>query len=324
MNAHRQLVACFVVLLIGVAAYPAVAQDVTLRYQWTKGERLRYRFTQQTSTATTGVPGFGDITSDQTTTQTFSLIVDDVGADGSTTLRQVFEAVRIEVSTPMGKMAYDSENKDAPTGDPFGRFLAGVMPAMIGESVTLRLLPNGTVQKVEGMTRILDKMATGLPQDPAAAASFGILKNGLSDEAMSGLLSQGFAQLPDRAVKTGDTWTRQVDVDNPLVGKATVSTTYTLEAAEKIGAVSTARIAFKATTKQAANASLPALGPLNVRLGEGSGEGEQLFDATKGRLVRSTYRVTTPMTMSGPAPDGSQLNLQATTKSTITIELLDK
>ena len=143
MNRHRQLAACTVVLLMTVMACPAFAQDVTLRYRWTKGDKLRYRFTQRTSTATTGVPGFGDMTSDQTTTQTFSIVVDDVAADGSVVLRQVFESVRIEVNTPMGKLAFDSDNKDAATGDPFGKFLAGVMPAMIGESVRMRLLPNG-------------------------------------------------------------------------------------------------------------------------------------------------------------------------------------
>jgi hypothetical protein len=61
-----------------------------------------------------------------------------------------------------------------------------------------------------------------------------------------------------------------------------------------------------------------------VQLGDGSGEGEQLFDATNGRLQRSTQRMSTPMTMSGPAPDGSQLSLRAVTKSTMTMELLEK
>jgi Family of unknown function (DUF6263) len=324
MNRHRQLAACTVVLLMTVMACPAFAQDVTLRYRWTKGDKVRYRFTQQISTATTGVPGFGDMTSDQTTTQTFSIVVDDVAADGSVILRQVFESVRIEVNTPMGKLAFDSDNKDAATGDPFGKFLAGVMPAMIGESVRMRLLPNGSVQSVEGMTRILDKMAAGLPQDRTAAAAFGMLKDGLSDEAMSGVLSQGFAQLPDQPVKIGDTWTRQFDVNNPLMGNGTISTTFKLDGVEKAGAFSIARIALKSTTKQTTAPSAPALGPLSVQLGDGSGDGEQLFDATNGRLQRVTQQITTPMTMSGPAPDGSQLSLRAITKSTMTMELLEK
>jgi hypothetical protein len=323
MNRHRQLAACTVVLLT-VMACPAFAQDVTLRYRWTKGDKLRYRFTQQTSTATTGVPGFGDMTSDQTTTQTFSIVVDDVAADGSVILRQVFEAVRIEVNTPMGKLAFDSDNNDAATGDPFGKLLAGVMPAMIGESVRMRLLPNGAVQSVEGMTRILDKMAAGLPQDRTAAAAFGMLKNGLSDEALNGVLSQGFAQLPDQAVKIGDSWNRQFDVNNPLMGNGTISTTFKLAGVEKAGVFSIARIALKSTTKQTTSPSAPAIGPLSVQLGDGSGDGEQLFDATNGRLQRSTQQITTPMTMSGPAPDGSQLSLRAITKSTMTMELLDK
>jgi Family of unknown function (DUF6263) len=182
MNKHPQLASCIVVLVMAVIACPAFAQDVTLRYRWMKGDKLRYRFTQQTSTTTTGVPGIGDMTSEQTATQTFSIAVEDVATDGSAGLRQVFEAVRIEVNTPMGKMTFDSENKDTATDDPFGKFLRGVMSAFIGESVTMRSLPNGVVERVEGMTRILDKMATGLPQDPAAAAAFGVLRTSLSDD----------------------------------------------------------------------------------------------------------------------------------------------
>jgi hypothetical protein len=188
----------------------------------------------------------------------------------------------------------------------------------------MRLLPNGAVQSVEGMTRILDKMAAGLPQDRTAAAAFGMLKNGLSDEALSGVLSQGFAQLPDQPVKIGDTWTRQFDVNNPLMGNGTISTTFKLEGVEKAGAFSIARIALKSTTKQTTAPSAPALGPLSVQLSDGSGDGEQLFDATNGRLQRSTQEIMTPMTMSGPAPDGSQLSLRAITKSTMTMELLEK
>jgi hypothetical protein len=198
------------------------------------------------------------------------------------------------------------------------------MPAMIGESVRMLLLPNGAVQSVEGMTRIVDKMAAGLPQDRTAAAAFGMLKNGLSDEALSGVLSQGFAQLPDQAVKIGDTWTRQFDVDNPLMGKGGIAATFTLESVEKTGASSVARITSKSATKQTSTPSGPALGGLSVQLGDGSGEGEQLFDMTNGQLQRSVHRMTTPMTLSGQAPDGSQLSLRATTKSTMTMELLEK
>src|SRR4029450_12472703 len=132
------------------------------------------------------------------------------------------------------------------------------------------------------MTRILDKMAAGLPQDRTAAAAFGMLKNGLSDEALSGVLSQGFAQLPDQPVKIGDTWTRQFDVNNPLMGNGTISTTFKLDGVEKAGAFSIARIALKSTTKQTTAPSAPALGSLSVQLGDGSGDGGRLFEAATG------------------------------------------
>ena len=47
----------------------ALRQDVTLRYRWTKGETIRYRIVQQSTTTISGIPGMGDMAIDQSTTQ---------------------------------------------------------------------------------------------------------------------------------------------------------------------------------------------------------------------------------------------------------------
>ena len=43
----------------------AARQDVTLRYRWTKGDALRYRVTQQTTTTINGIPGMDNLTVEQ-------------------------------------------------------------------------------------------------------------------------------------------------------------------------------------------------------------------------------------------------------------------
>src|SRR5262249_46875851 len=80
------------------------AQNVSLRYRWTKGEELRYRLTQQTQTSMAspqGVPGLGAMSLDQKVMQTMRIVVDDVGPDGTVTLRQIIESVRIERNMPI-------------------------------------------------------------------------------------------------------------------------------------------------------------------------------------------------------------------------------
>ena len=58
--------------------------------------------------------------------------------------------------------------------------------------------------------------------------------------------------------------------------------------------------------------------------GDGSAAGEIVMDVRNGRMTKSTIESTQPMTMSMQGPDGSAVNLSAATKSTTTIELVQK
>ena len=80
MNMRIRLIAAGLVA-IGVMTGPATLaseQDVTLRYRWTKGDNLRYRHTQQSTAAISGLPGMGDMTVDSTMAQVFKVAAEDV------------------------------------------------------------------------------------------------------------------------------------------------------------------------------------------------------------------------------------------------------
>jgi hypothetical protein len=157
---------CVVAILVGVSS--TYGQEATLRYRWVKGDEVRYQLSQQGTTTMTGLPGVGELTTDQSNVQVLHLTVEDVAADGSATLRQTFESVRMEVSSPAGKTVFDSAAADKPT-DLVGATIGTTMSAMIGESITIVMLPTGAVTRVEGMSRILDKVMKTLPQNPAMA-----------------------------------------------------------------------------------------------------------------------------------------------------------
>ena len=91
----------------GVAA-DGFAQDVTLRYHWTVGDESRTRMTQQTSTTIPAGPlaGAGGGSLEATMTQVFRTLVEDVAADGSATLQQVIESVRVEMRLPSGTIQF--------------------------------------------------------------------------------------------------------------------------------------------------------------------------------------------------------------------------
>ena len=314
MRLRVALIAAVAAVLVAASSY---GQEATLRYRWVKGEEVRYRIGREATTTMSGLPGAGEMTVTQNSVQVVRVSVDDAGPE-SATLRMTFESVRMEVATPMTKMIFDSA-ADKPS-NPLGMTIS----AMIGESITLVVAPAGNVIKVEGMSRIFDKMAKALPQSPAANAQvLGQLRASLGDEAFSSMFSQGFAQFPDRPLKPGDSWSHAINVSVPIVGTISTATTSTLKAIEVSAGASIARIATLIVLKQDANAAT-GLSGMTVKLADGTGEGEVLFDISKGRVQKTSNKTDMPMSMSMTGPDGTQITTQGVNRTTMTMEIVEK
>ena len=112
MRFRLAIVSCGVAALVGASVLHG--QGTTLRYKWQKGDEVRYRLTQQGTTSMSGVPGAGDMTVEQNFVQVMRMTVQEVAADGSATVRQTFEPVRIEMGMPDGKMVFDSASPNKP------------------------------------------------------------------------------------------------------------------------------------------------------------------------------------------------------------------
>lgn len=319
MKARRRLVVYAAMALVIVGSRPLFGQEVSLRYLWKKGETLRYRSTQQTAVNMSGLPGIGDMTVNTTISQVMKMVAEDVAADGTATVRVTFESVKMDMSGPMGNIVYDSAAPPTQPADPMTDAIAKGMSVLVGESFSLVTTPNGAVTKLEGMSRLAEKFQKTVPQ--AAGMGLGGLESMFSDESMKSTFEQSFATLPDRRVKPGDGWTHQAKIANPM-GPMTTSTAYTLKAVESPGGAQLARVALTMVLKPAGPATPNAAMPMTVTLGEGSGEGEIWFDVRVGRLQKSVLRQTQPMTMS--MADGSALAIQALTKATTTVELVEK
>jgi len=144
--------------LTGIAS----AQSVTLRYKWTKGEEVRYRVTQQTTATVSGLPsGLGNMNVDTTMAQVVRSVVKDVAADGTATMEQVYESVRMDLNSPLARISVDSANKDAAAdANPMNAALG----AMLGESFVIVVSPTGVVQKVEGLDWLMESVFKTIPQ----------------------------------------------------------------------------------------------------------------------------------------------------------------
>jgi hypothetical protein len=313
----------FAALLALVAcAAPALAQGVTLRYRWNKGEAVTYRMTMRTSSTITGMPGINEMKVDQTMTQVMKIAVDDVAADGTTTLRETFESVKLEMDGPMGHVVYDTAAPSS-LANPMVQSMRQVLGGMVGESITIVQAADGTVRKVEGGTRILEKVTKTMAEDPSTAAAAQGVRSVLSDEALKATMEQSFSKLPAKPVTPADTWEGQLSLGNDSVGKIGGTVRFTLRAIEGSPDAGMARIGVSLALKQEA---APPAGPngMVMKLGAASGEGEMLFDLAKGRIQRSTMRSDMPSTITMQGPEGSPATMQNKTTTTMTMELVEK
>jgi hypothetical protein len=306
--------AWLVVLSVGIPAQ----EPPTLRYRWTQGETLLYRTTQQTVTAVSGMPGAGDAQLEQTVTQDVRMVVENVDAAGTATIRNIIDALVMEMTSPMGTIGFDSA-RPAKAGDPASEAMGQMLSKFIGQSFTTVLLPTGRLEKVEGFAAMMEKMAGTTPQDPGMAAA---MKGLFSEESVRNMMSLSFGSFPDRPLKTGDTWVNQSTMSMPVTSPVTTSITMTMKGLEGSGDARVARIGTALSMKQ--DPSAPAApNPLGfaMQIGDSSGDGELIFDVSKGRLLRTTTRLAMPMTM---AADGAGMNMKMLVKSTTTMELVPR
>ena len=315
------LVACI------AAAVPAAAQGVALRYHWTKGESLTYRTTTRTERAVTGMPGApaGPVTIVQTVTQVLKFTAEDVGPDGAATLRQTFQSTRTEMSNPAGQFVFDSAAPQA-SQDAMAQSVREITLAMIGESIVIEMAADGAVRRIEGASRIADKISKVMAaaNDPGTAQAGQGLRAMFGDDALKSTFEQTFPRLSAPPAKVGDTWTRPLALGNPGVGRITGRSTFTLKALEGPGEAQVARIAVDLALKQ--EGVPPPSGPaaMVMTLGQAGGTGEVLFAVASGRIQRSSMRTDMPSSVVMNGPDGSPITMENKSTVTMTMELVQK
>lgn len=327
MKRSHVLVRIAALVAFAAAAVPASAQSVTLRYRWTKGETRTYRTTTKTDRIVTGLPGApaGPVTVVQTVTQVLKFTAEDVAPDGATTLRQTFQSTRTEMSNPSGTFVFDSTAPGA-SQDPMAQSVRAITEAMIGESILIEIAADGAVRRIEGGSRIADKISKVMAQssDPGAAQAGQGLRAMLGEDALENTFEQTFPKLSGPPVKVGDSWTAQLAMGNPGVGRISGRSTFTLKAVEGAGEAAVARIAVDLTLRQ--DAVPPPSGPAAavMTLGAARGTGELVFAVGGGRIQRSTMRTDMPSSVVMNGPDGSPVTMENKTTIIMAMELVQK
>lgn len=317
MKLVRLIVAAAVMTFAAGAIAPALhGQDTALRYRWTKGQSLRYRTVQESNISMSGIPGAGDMNLTTTVTEVHLITPSEVAADGTATLGVKFESMKLDIVTPMGNMSVDSA-ASGPPPDPMMADAQKMLQAVVGESVTMVMSPTGAVKSVDGMARLSAKIKATMPAGSPLTQSLDAM---MTDDAFKGTMGQNFANLPDKVVKAGETWQTTLNVPSTL-GAMTSASTFTAKGVERVDGKDVTRVGVAQKVSVAPGGTI---GPMSVTVSDGTGEGDMLVDHRLGQIVRSTTRLTLPMTMSLSAPDGTSMSLTGVTKMNVTLTLVDR
>jgi hypothetical protein len=304
------------VMLLHTAAAHA---QVTLQYRWKQGDVLVYKTTLKTNSVMSGMPGMGETSLDQTMSQRIRLLAAAVAPDGSVTLHQTTEAVSVEMSGPMGKVIYDSADPKSAEKDEGAEALGKVFGGIVGTTISVTMTANGAIQRIDGVQKVLDKIMQDLPQDRSGGSMAQGLKSVLSAEAVRASLEQSFPRLPPQPVKAGDTWTGQMALGSEVTGRIGGTQTFTLTSVD----ADVATIAVALVLKQE---TAPPFGPAGstMKMGDSKGDGQIAFDVASGRIRTSTMKTEMPSTISTVGRDGRPAQMRQTTKTSMTMELVER
>ena len=264
MKARRRLVASTVLAFAVVLAQPLGGQSVSVRYLWKTGETLTYRSTQQTVVNMSGVPGLGEMNLSTSIVQIMKMVAENVAADGTATVRVTIESMKMDMTTPLGNMTFDSAAPSQAASDPMSAALAPAVNAIVGASFTTGMKPTGAITSVSGLTALAEKLQKAMPAGTDLSGSG--LDTLMSDDTMKSALAQGFTMLPDRPVKPGETWKSDLTMATPIMTIMS-AWTYTLNALDTTGGGHLARIAVVGVIKGKPGAGAGSASPVTITPG---------------------------------------------------------
>jgi hypothetical protein len=278
MSSRGRSICLFLALTVVASSADAAGH---LRWKFTQGEKLAYDSGQDMSIAVTGMEG-GDFT--MRTQQELNLIWEVLNVDeqGAARIRQKLERVRLTMTGPAPgqqlqegvkkneTVEYDSQAKDPPVG---GAAMAAAMfePMMKGD-FEFTITPRGEVKDVKVPEPVLEMMKKN-PQ----AAQMGELA---TDAGIQKMLMQELVVLPAGEPKAGETWSSNMQMAIPVVGKQTIETTYTYNGEKEVEGKQQAMIGAKRTVMYES----PPGQAVQVAIKDQTSEGETLFNVTDGRL----------------------------------------
>jgi hypothetical protein len=276
-----------------------------LKPQWKPGNRyVMHLDSTQTMEMNQGPQ---PVSQETTLAQDYALLVTNA-PDGQRGLELELKAVAVDSHWGERNVYhFDSLNKAVPNQGPGVEMLERI----IGGRIWFLLDSNNTVVKVEGIKELIERaqgdLGAGAP-DQRRNWMGGMLERVFNADYFKQMVDMG--TLPGRAVRIGDTWSRQQEIDVGMVGRVAVLTTNTLRGWQQHEGKKCARIEFNGRLGMKTGKAEGLLALMGLDLQEGRVSGKSWFDPALGLPVETVLEQAALITGSFPGP-GPRGNLGA-------------
>ncbi len=295
---RSSLFAIWTILAMSTPA-PISAQEIMLKLGFQEGSQIVMQMTNRMEMSMPG--GFSSQVMDQTVRMRQT--VQSVDLSGDATLMVTTEHMRMEGIGPAGNQLYDSDTGDIPT-DPA---ILGAA-AMVGQSYSMVVQPDGTVKSVQGIEELVEAMRTSFPPEVAP-----ILDEMFNADILIEIAQQGMQILPTDPISPGDSWQTSSTMPNPLLGEVTNNLTFVLDQVEERDGKTVALLSSTGEIVADAPDGLEGL-PMEMDI-DAEMTGSLIFELDRGLVLSSITTNKMTMTMSGP--DGASMTMPMTTVTSL-------
>ena len=295
---RSSLFAIWTILAMSTPA-PVSAQEIMLKLGFQEGSQIVMQMTNRMEMSMPG--GFSSQVMDQTVRMRQT--VQSVDLSGDATLMVTTEHMRMEGIGPAGNQLYDSDTGDIPT-DPS---ILGAA-AMVGQSYSMVVGPDGTVKSVQGIDELVEAMRASSPPEAAP-----MLDEMFNADILIEIAQQGMQILPTDPVSPGDSWQTSSTMPNPLLGEVTNNLTFVLDQVEERDGKTVALLSSTGEIVADAPDGLAGL-PMEMDV-DAEMTGSLIFELDRGLILSSITTNKMTMTMSGP--DGASMTMPMTTVTSL-------
>jgi hypothetical protein len=205
---------CFLAIPLLLASASTARADTELRWKFKAGDKTHYAMktdvTQDTKAG--GMPFQVKIM--QTMDMTWD--VAEVADDGTATLNQTIDRVRMEMTLPQAgapQIKYDSQAKEKAPGT---EMLSKVFDVIVGKPFVMKVTSLGKVLEMQAP----DGVVQAFKNMPAGQGGM------FSEDGLKQMISQSMLPLPEEAVAVGTTWEKSAEMQAPPFGKQVTVTQY--------------------------------------------------------------------------------------------------